>query len=315
MERDHRLSLVVGGFLIATLATLAMAILLLSSDRGIFTPQYRLVANFENVLGLIPGAPVWLAGKEVGRVESVGFDAEDISAPLRAVLRIETSVQPRIRADSMASIGTIGLLGDSYIELSVGSADAEMLSDGGELQTISPTNLSEVVAKGTRALDNISELAENVNGVVDAFAEGRGGAKAAEAVSAVSEMILEVRDGSGLLHSVVYDPYGGGGVESIERSLATLEDILEEIKVGEGILHTLIFEPTSEQDLVRKTLEAGARLNQILAKVDSGKGTLGLLLNDPTLYEELVTLVGGAQRSMVVRSLVRMAVGADDGGR
>lgn len=98
MERDHRLSLVVGGFLIATLATLAMAILLLSSDRGIFTPQYRLVANFENVLGLIPGAPVWLAGKEVGRVESVGFDTEDISAPLRAVLHLRATGRCRRHA-------------------------------------------------------------------------------------------------------------------------------------------------------------------------------------------------------------------------
>ena len=53
-----------------------------------------------------------------------------------------------------------------------------------------------------------------------------------------------------------------------------------------------------------ETLEAGARLNSILAKIDRGEGTLGLMLNDPTLYEELKILVGGANRSRVVRSMI-----------
>jgi phospholipid/cholesterol/gamma-HCH transport system substrate-binding protein len=312
MERDRRLSLMVGGFVIATLAGLAMAVLLLSSDRGIFTPQYRLIARFSNVQGLISGAPVWLAGKEVGRVESVSFSDESPDAPLRAVLRIERKVQDRIRENSVASIGTIGLLGDSYIEISVGSPDQEILPDDGEIRTVSPASLGDVVAKGTRALDSIAELADNVNTVVENFAEGKGGARAAEAVSAVSDMILAVKDRGGLLHSLIYDQYSGKGVESLERLLATLDDILAEVRTGEGLLHTLIYEPTTEQDLVRDTLQAGARLNNILAKVDSGEGTLGLLLNDPTLYEELVTLVGGAKESLVVRSLLRMAVEAED---
>lgn len=312
MERDRRLSLMVGGFVIATLAGLAMAVLLLSSDRGIFTPQYRLIAHFANVQGLISGAPVWLAGKEVGRVESVSFSDESPDTPLRAVLRIEKNVQSRIRDNSVASIGTIGLLGDSYIEISVGSPDGGILPDNGEIQTVSPASLGDVVARGTRALDAIAELADNVNGVVENFAEGKGGARAAEAVSAVSEMILAVKDGGGLLHSLVYDQYSGKGVESLEHMLATLDDILAEVRTGQGLLHTLIYEPTTEQDLFRDTLQAGARLNNILAKVDGGEGTLGLLLNDPTLYEELVTLVGGAKESLVVRSLLRMAVEAED---
>ena len=56
-----------------------------------------------------------------------------------------------------------------------------------------------------------------------------------------------------------------------------------------------------------QVLEAGARLNSILAKIDRGEGTFGLLLNDPTLYEELKLLVGGANRSAVVRAMIRMA--------
>jgi phospholipid/cholesterol/gamma-HCH transport system substrate-binding protein len=45
--------------------------------------------------------------------------------------------------------------------------------------------------------------------------------------------------------------------------------------------------------------------------VDRGEGTIGLLVNDPTLYEDLKLLVGGARRSAVVRTMIRMS--SDDG--
>ena len=90
--------------------------------------------------------------------------------------------------------------------------------------------------------------------------------------------------------------------------MADFEAILVEVRTGNGILHELIYEDTSEQDLIVEVLEAGARLNSILSKIDDGEGSLGMLLNDPTLYEDLKVLVGGAQRSAVVRSLIRFAV-------
>ena len=61
-----------------------------------------------------------------------------------------------------------------------------------------------------------------------------------------------------------------------------------------------------EQDQVMQFLEAGARLNSILAKMDRGEGTFGLMLNDPTLYEEIKILVSGANRSGVIRTMIRM---------
>ncbi len=73
MEADRRLSLMVGAFVLLAFGALAVALTSLTSERSLFTPQYTLVAHFDNALGLQAGAPVWLAGKAVGRVESVRF--------------------------------------------------------------------------------------------------------------------------------------------------------------------------------------------------------------------------------------------------
>lgn len=313
MERDYRLSLIVGGFVIGGLALFSLAVLLLSSESGIFTPQYRLRAEFENVQGLMSGAPVWLAGREVGRVENVRF-TEDPKQPLEVVLRIDEAVKDRIREDSTARIGTIGVLGDSYVEITIGSASAPKLEDGDPIRAVTPASLGDAITTGTRALEEFSSLAKNLNRVVETFSEEEGGQKLAGAIAAVGDIVLEVQEGGGMLHSLIYDSYEGGGVESIEASLAALETMMREIESGDGLLHSLIFDPADQQpDQVASFLDAGARLDRILAGLEEGRGTMGLLLTDPTLYEDLKALVGGAQRSVVVRSLIKMA--ADEEGQ
>ncbi|MCG8589916.1 MAG: MlaD family protein [Proteobacteria bacterium] len=311
MDRDRRLSLIVGGFVIFTLALLALSILSLSSEQGIFTRQYRLLANFENVQGLLPGAPVWVAGKQVGSVDRVEFTQVGIGYAVQVVLKIEESVQERVRRDSVATIGTIGLLGDSYVEIVVGTPTEPMLADGDSIRTVTPSNVGEVMVKGTRALDNIADLASNLNDVVKTFSSEDGGTQTATAIAAMSDIITEVQQGSGLLHSLIYDDYDGSALQSIDGSLAVLDDIMNEVRTGEGILHSLIYEAPSDQDLVVQTLQAGARLNSILSKIDQGEGTFGLLLNDPSVYEDLKQLLGGAQRSTVVRSLIRLTTDSE----
>ena len=327
MEGDRRLSLVVGSFVIATLGLFAVAILALTGEQGLFTPQYTLLARFENVQGLLPGAPVWLAGKEVGRVEQVelvavqdreppaplpGAEPAGLLPPLEVVLRIDESVQQHIRADSVATIGTIGVLGDSYVEIGVGGTGQPVLQAGDSIHARTPANLATALASGTAALDNIATLSGKLNEVVTNFAADDGGKKAAEALAAVSDMAVTVKEGGGLLHSLIYDDYPGGGIESVQASLETLESILDEIRYGDGILHALIYDSPRDQDIVMEAVEAGAKLNSILGKVDRGEGTMGLLVNDPTLYEDIKTLVGGAQRSTVVRTLIRMAVEGEE---
>ncbi len=49
-------------------------------------------------------------------------------------------------------------------------------------------------------------------------------------------------------------------------------------------------------------------LNQILDKINNGTGTLGALVNDPGLYDDAKSLLGGANRSRIVRNLVRKTV-------
>lgn len=49
-------------------------------------------------------------------------------------------------------------------------------------------------------------------------------------------------------------------------------------------------------------------INSILEKIDRGTGTIGALINDPGVYDDAKSLLAGANRSRVVRNLVRQTV-------
>ena len=94
--------------------------------------SYQVVAQFENVGSLKPGAAVSMAGVTVGRVDSITYDQQIYKAVVK--LRI-SSAYNRIPTDSDAAIMTSGLLGGQYIGLTAGGSD-EFLKEGDRITTV-----------------------------------------------------------------------------------------------------------------------------------------------------------------------------------
>lgn len=121
------LDLWVGIFVAAGLAALLVLALKVSNASTTFNTRdsYTVIAEFDNIGGLKPRAPVKSAGVLVGRVESIGFDNQ------KFVARVELKLDKRYQfpTDSSASILTSGLLGEQYIGLDGGAEDA-LLKDG-----------------------------------------------------------------------------------------------------------------------------------------------------------------------------------------
>jgi phospholipid/cholesterol/gamma-HCH transport system substrate-binding protein len=89
------------------------------------TDGYRVTAEFDNIGGLKPRAPVKSAGVVVGRVENITFDNKKFLA--RVTLLIDKRYE--FPTDSSASILTAGLLGEQYIGLD-GGGEEVLLKDG-----------------------------------------------------------------------------------------------------------------------------------------------------------------------------------------
>jgi phospholipid/cholesterol/gamma-HCH transport system substrate-binding protein len=316
MDERGRLSFVVGLFVLAALAVGAFALWNLGASRGLLAERYRLTTYFEDVQGLVSGGAVRLAGKDVGTIESVAFAAQKAGRPpVRVVLQLSSEVKPLVRTDSVAGVGTVGLLGDKFVSLSIGTSEGEPLGDGDEIASVSPLDLNVALERGTQAIDGIATLAQNLNKVVTEFDQETGGKKLADSAAALGEIVKEIRSGDGMLHTLIYDPYQGSALADAEASIASLRSVVEEVEKGDGMLHGMIYEPIGDTGVLEDALaaaarveKASARLESVLAKVDEGEGTLGLLVNDPTAYADLKAVLGGAKGNRVLQWMIQRAV-------
>ena len=144
MERS-KLDLWVGLFVcagIGALLVLAMKVGNMTSI-GIGNETYTVYANFDNIGGLKPRAPVKSAGVVVGRVAALGFDNERFNA--RVVLSIDG--QFKFPKDTTASILTSGLLGEQYIGLEAGGDSANLANGDAVKLTQSAVVLEKLISQ------------------------------------------------------------------------------------------------------------------------------------------------------------------------
>ncbi len=92
--------------------------------------SYTVIAKFDNIGGLKVGAPVSMAGVDIGRVSAISLDTSEYKAAV--TLSIEKKYS-RIPDDSDAAIQTSGLLGANYIGINAGGSET-FLAPGGQLQ-------------------------------------------------------------------------------------------------------------------------------------------------------------------------------------
>lgn len=125
----------------AALAVLAIQVSGLSVDSKRDT--YKVYAQFDDLGGLVVRGRVSMSGITVGRVSAVTLEPNTYNALVE--MEIYSDVD-KLTVDTVASIQTAGLLGEKFIDLSVGGEE-EFLTDGGTIFDTQPAlNLEKLIS-------------------------------------------------------------------------------------------------------------------------------------------------------------------------
>lgn len=104
---------------------------------------YHLNARFKSVSGLKAGAPVEIAGVQVGQVESIALDPKDQVAMVH--MKVKEAIV--LSDDVIASVKTAGLLGDKYILLSPGGSDKILKPGDTIIETEPALDIEALISK------------------------------------------------------------------------------------------------------------------------------------------------------------------------
>lgn len=105
--------------------------------------SYSLYAKFTSVSGLRAGNPVKMLGMEIGRVEALTIDQED----LKAVVEIRIKNGIKVYDDAIASIKTEGLIGDRYLSIDPGGGGTLLAAGKTIIETQPAIEISDLIGK------------------------------------------------------------------------------------------------------------------------------------------------------------------------
>jgi hypothetical protein len=129
-----RVAGLIGVVLIALIALLLV--------RKPFGSKLVVKAYFSDAMSLRPGAPVRLAGVDIGSVKSVRARPELKEAPAEVVMVLTPLYELKIPSDSIASLATAGILGETYVQIDAARASGPPLEANAVLKTIPTTQIS-----------------------------------------------------------------------------------------------------------------------------------------------------------------------------
>jgi phospholipid/cholesterol/gamma-HCH transport system substrate-binding protein len=188
----------VGLFAIAGLTLFTVGLFWVGNRVEAFARHMEFYAEFKNLAGLSKGAKVQVAGMNAGQI--VDIDIPDSpSSRFRVKLRINEKLHGLVRTDSVATIGTEGVVGDTFVLILPGSSKAPAASAQATLSSKEPTEIAELLDQGKGVLADVDGTVKQANGILTTVGGNLNstlnGVKTT--VSNVNDVVLGLKEGRG----------------------------------------------------------------------------------------------------------------------
>lgn len=256
----------VGLTVLAACIVVAVLIVLMNSNGGIFTHKITLVAYFDDASGLRRGAPVQLSGVGIGNVSNIRIVPDKPATPVEVEMKVNTKFQFDLRTDSLATLATAGVLGETYVNIISSEAHGPEVTNNTVLHTLNTPDIQDVVRSSQTTLQNMDSLVRRLDRIV-AFIES----------------------GNGSIGKMIYDP---SLYNQLSKTVNQFQGLVNEVSAGKGTLGKLL----ADDEMYRKADASVDKLNALLDDLNAGKGTAGKFLKDPALYNNANQVIANVKQ-------------------
>jgi phospholipid/cholesterol/gamma-HCH transport system substrate-binding protein len=132
-------------------------------------------AHLTNAMGLRAGAPVRLAGVDIGSVKSVRAQPEVKEAPVEVIMVLNPPYELKIPNDSIVLLQTAGILGETFVEIDAASASGPPIGANAVLKGKPTVELTT-----EQAIEKLSEALGKINHDCDTKKDDAAGTNAAK---------------------------------------------------------------------------------------------------------------------------------------
>jgi phospholipid/cholesterol/gamma-HCH transport system substrate-binding protein len=212
----------VGVFVLSGLLLFAIGLFMIGDRQMAFAKKFTIYTQFSKITGLQPGAIVRVSGAKAGSVKEI-FPPGKPSDKFKVKLEITEDLHQIVRADSIASIETEGLVGGTFLAIAGGSDQSPPAPAESIIPSREPFEIADL-------LQQMNGTMTKVNDTIDLLQDDlqRAIMSIADTVENANKLIMDVSDDVKTMASAG------------SRISADAADIADGIRKGEGTLGKLV---------------------------------------------------------------------------
>ncbi|MEW6455753.1 MAG: MlaD family protein [Acidobacteriota bacterium] len=281
-----KLEMKVGIFITLALVILAYLIIKVGSITFLIQKEgYELYATFSSIAGLEKRASVKLAGIKIGSVEDISLKGG------AAEVRMKINKEVKIRKGSKATVSSLGMMGEKYIEIFPGPPAAPFVESGSYLEGIQPLSVDQLGQTFYSIGEDLKSLGETFK---EAILTERGGNRLQmilQDIQVFTGVLKEIStENRTLLKETVYDSRMvvsrlNDAVENFSKILNSVSSQMESlIKENRGDLKESI---KNLKEISDRTKSMMNDIDSIINNINSNDSTIGRLIKDREMYGRL----------------------------
>lgn len=249
---------VAGGFIL-----LLIGIFLIGRQKNMFNPVFKLTTTFYNVSGLRVGNNIRFSGINIGTVDKIQIIND---STIQVGMIIKEDVQPFIKTDCLATIGSEGIIGDRVLIILQGTNEAQSVLDGQSILSSEPVELDAIVASLQISALNAEVITKQL-----------------------AEIMTNVNQGNGTIGRLIQD---STIAENINDIIINFKDLSlgaeEKLAIIMNSMNANIDSIMASLNLTAaNTVMTSGQMNAIMTTINEGDGTLGLLIRDTAMSGDL----------------------------
>ncbi len=254
MARRPAQDVTVGAVFALALIIVALAVMVVGGDSALWFKRIQYSVVFDHASGLLVGAPVRMAGVEIGTVTAIDLPTDPGESGIDVHIGIDPVYAERVRGDSRAALRLLQILtNEKYVEIVPGSPQSPLLADGSRIPLLNEVG---VVERG------------------EAIAESLG-----EIMVALKNILAPIERGDGLIGEMLQNPeFGKQGLEALRGTLENLNRLTGDLTAGKGVLGRLLYDESLASRLDEMG-QASESLSRVARALSDGEGALGDLLD------------------------------------
>lgn len=284
-----------GLFVLLSVLALVSALYLIGKKQNIFGSTFYISAVFENVSGLKIGNNVRFSGINVGTVRSIEMIND---STICVNMALEESILKHIKTNSLASIGSDGLVGSMVVNIFPGKGLSDRLQPGDTLDSNRKISTTDMMSTLSVTNENAAELSEQL-----------------------LEISRTINEGKGTLGLLVHDEEMGEDLKATVSNLKSaskdvskvvneIQKVITAIDYEESLIHVLVKDSVAAGQFrtIMSNLEKSSHdinvvvsnLNDVILNVKNGEGAVNYMVNDTVLVNDINETIQNVKEGSVL---------------